>query len=97
MKKIFFATGLLIATSFISAKAGSSNENAGKEIRKQVRKERRERRREWWLHSVNDVTESRFYTDFPNAVNVTWTQGQFAEASFYDRDVLKTAYYDPDH
>src|SRR5258706_10567443 len=97
MKKIFFATTLFIAGSFISANAGSMGKNIMNGIRKQGRKERREQRRERWLHSVNGLTESRFYNDFPDAKNVTWAQGAFAEASFYDHNALETAYYDDDN
>ena len=97
MKKIFLATTALIAGSFFSANAGTIRENTGKEIRKEMRKERREKRRELWLHSVNSITATQFYDDFPNAMDVTWTRGEFAEASFYDGGILKTAYYDPDN
>jgi len=97
MKKIFFAAIVILASSFISAKAGSVNENIDKEIRKQVRKDKREKRRELWLHSVNSITQSQYYNDFPNAKNVTWTQGEFAEAGFYDQDVFETAFYDRDN
>jgi hypothetical protein len=37
------------------------------------------------------------YNDFPNAKSITWTRSAFTEATFYDGDVLKTAYYDEDN
>ena len=97
MKKIFCATAVLITGFFISANAGIITHTSGKEDRKQIRKEKKEKRRELWLHSVNAVTASRFATDFPNANSISWTQGVFEEATFYDGDVLKTTYYDSDN
>ena len=97
MKKIFCATAVLVTGFFISANAGAIVHKADKDTRRQIRKERKEKRRELWLHSVNAITASQFDIDFPNANNVSWTEGAFAEATFYDGDVLKTAYYDPDN
>ena len=95
MKKIIVAA-MLMAGAYI-ANAGTTNTRTDRETRKQLRKERRERRNELWLHSVNGVMESQFYADFPNASNVSWTQGAFAEATFTDNEVVKTAYYDEDN
>ncbi|MEI9908934.1 MAG: hypothetical protein WDO71_04255 [Bacteroidota bacterium] len=98
MKKIFLTTSVaLIAGLFISAKATVNPAKMDKETRKQIRKEKREERRELWLHSVNTITEIHFYTDFPNAKDVSWTEGNFAEATFLDAGTLKTAYYDFDN
>lgn len=97
MKKIFLATAAVIAGFFISANAGITADKTDKEGRKQIRKEKREERRELWLHSVNVITEGQFYTDFPNAKYVSWTEGVFAEATFYDGHTFKTAYYDTDN
>src|SRR5215813_420461 len=93
MKKIFLtATAMVLTTFFFSANAGSAGKD--KESRKQLRKERKEKRHELWLHSVNMMTESQFYRDFPDATNVSWTEGAFAEASFEDKGISKIAYYD---
>jgi hypothetical protein len=97
MKKIFLTTAAAVITVFfISARAGMIRKT-DKEGRKQLRKEKREQRKELWLHSVNVITGNQFYHDFPNARAVTWTEGVFAEANFYDGAVLKTAYYDVDN
>lgn len=96
MKKILLTTvAAVITVFFISARAGMIHK-MDKEGRKQLRKEKREQRKELWLHSVNVNTENQFYHDFPNANAVSWAEGAFAEASFYDGTVLKTAYYDMD-
>ena len=97
MKNFFCATAALLAGFFISANAGIIIHKSDKEERRQIRKERKEKRRELWLHSVNAVTASQFDNDFPNAKSISWTQGAFAEATFYDGDILKTAYYDLDN
>lgn len=98
MKKIFLTTAVAVMGGFfISANAGISGNKMDKETRKQIRKEKREVRRELWLHSVNVITETQFYNDFPNAKNVSWTEAAFAEATFYDGNALKTAYYDSDN
>jgi hypothetical protein len=98
MKKIFLATAAaVIAGFFIPANAGISPDKMDKEARKQIRREKREERREQWLHSVNRATQLQFYSDFPGAKNVSWREAHFAEATFLDGPVLKTAYYDPDN
>lgn len=95
MKKILLTTAVI--TIFIaSAQAGMAGHKADKEARRQLRKERRAERKELWLHSVNVATERQFYDDFPGAKDVSWTEGAFAEATFSDGDVVKTAYYDMD-
>jgi hypothetical protein len=96
MKKILLTTAV-ITLFFTSVKAGTIGHNADKETRRQLRKEKREERREMWLHSVNRATENQFYSDFPNAKDVSWTEGAFAEATFQDGDVFKTAFYDMDN
>jgi hypothetical protein len=98
IEKDFLATAVtVIAGFFISANAGTTRHKMDKESRKQIRKEKREERRELWLHSVNVTTETQFYNDFPNTKDVSWTEGAFAEATFYEGDILKTAYYDTDN
>lgn len=95
MKRVFLAIGIAaILPGFVSANAGLNKSD--KESRKQLRKERREERKEVWLHSVNTGTEAQFYRDFPQAKNVSWTEGAFAEATFDDGAITKTAYYDLD-
>jgi len=90
-------TTAVITIFFVSANAGMNGHKADKETRRELRNEKREQRRESWLHSVNVLTEQQFYDDFPNAKDVSWTEGAFAEASFTDGDVAKTAYYDMDN
>ena len=98
MKKILLTAFVaLISVFFTSAKAGITRSKMDKETRKQVRKEKREKKRLLWLHTVNVATEAQFYTDFPEAKDVNWTEKDFAEASFLDNSVLKTAYYDLDN
>jgi hypothetical protein len=96
MKKVLLTTAVITAF-FTSVNAGMIGHKADKETRRQLRRERREERKELWLHSVNVATENQFYYDFPDAKDVSWTEGQFAEATFYDGAVLKTAYYDNDN
>ncbi len=93
MKKTLFTTALLITLSSVVAYAGFAAPKTDGETKKQLRKERRERRQELWLHSVSKFTEDQFYDDFPAAANVSWTEGAFAEATFYEGNTLKTAYY----
>ena len=95
MKKIFLASVVIMGMPpFIQAK---SNMGTDREARKELRKEKREARRDFWLHSVNVVTENQFYDDFPQAKEVSWQQGRFAEATFRDGDMVKTAYYDSEN
>lgn len=97
MKKIFLTTAVAVFTvSILSANTGTVA-NPDKESRKQLHRERREIRKEAWLHSVDAATEKQFEYDFPNASNVAWFQGAFAEATFDDGNVHKSAYYDVDH
>ncbi len=97
MKKIFLTTAAAVFTVlFLSANA-RTGDKSDKESRKQLHQERRESRKEERLHSVDAATERQFEYDFPNASNVSWYQGAFAEASFDDGGVHKTAYYDIDH
>jgi hypothetical protein len=98
MKKIFFASAVVvIAGFFIPVNARMSPGKMDRETRKHIRKEKREERRELWLHSVNVTTENQFYNDFPGAKEVSWTENIFAEATFYDGNILKTAYYSTDN
>jgi len=97
MKKIFLTTAAVVFTAlFLSVNAGAAAK-ADKESHKQLHKERKEVRKEERLHSVDVATEEQFKYDFPNALNVTWFKGAFAEVSFDDGDVHKTAYYDTNH
>jgi hypothetical protein len=98
MKKILLTTAVVtIGSLFISANAGNLYDKTGKEARKQIRKERQLERKELWLHSASPLTETQFFTDFPDAKNVNWKESDFTEASFLDGTVQKTAYYDMDN
>jgi hypothetical protein len=95
MKKIVLVTAAIVTAGFfISANAGINSFKSDKETKKLIRKEKREKRKELWMHSVNVGTENQFYIDFPGAKDVSWTESVFAEATFHDGDILKTAYYD---
>lgn len=97
MKKIFLTAAAAAFTALLLSANARTVDNPDKESRKQLHRERRETRKELWLHSVDAATEKQFEYDFPNALNVTWIQGAFAEATFDDGTVHKTAYYDTDH
>jgi hypothetical protein len=97
MKKILLTTAVVITGNLlISANASNIYRGSDRESRKEIRKERREERRELWLHSSDPATREQFNKDFPDATNVSWKEGKFAEASFLDGAIQKTAYYDID-
>jgi hypothetical protein len=97
MKKIILATAMVtIGSFFMSANAGNTYSKTDRETRRQIRRERRAEREEWWLHSTDPATLLQFYSDFPGAKDISWKEGAFAEASFLDDGILKTAYYDTD-
>jgi len=86
MKKVFcLSAALFIAVILVMADPLITGN--GRDIKK--KKETR------WEPSR--ATRFDFLQDFPNAKFVTWSYGQFVEASFIDNDVLKTAYYDEDN
>lgn len=97
MKKIFFTAAAVVFTTLFLSASARIVANPDKESHRQLHKERKEMRKEERLHSVDVATEKQFENDFPNALNVSWYQGSFAEASFDDGDIHKTAYYDTDH
>jgi hypothetical protein len=98
MKKMLCAAVAMVMTGLsVYANNGMVRDKAGKETKKELRKEKREERKAIWYHSVNSLTETQFYSDFPDAKDVGWTEGRYAEATFHDGDILKTAYYDSDN
>ena len=98
MKKILLTTAVVMTGSLlIAANAGDVYNKSDKEARKEIRKERRVIRKEIWLHSADPGTQLQFFIDFPNAKDVNWKESYFAEATFTDEGVQKTAYYDIDN
>jgi hypothetical protein len=98
MKKIFLTTAVIAVGSLvISANAGNAYSGTDKGAKRQMRKEHREERREFWLYSADPAAEAQFAADFPAARNVSWSEGNFNEASFLDGTTEKTAYYDADN
>ncbi len=98
MKKILFVSQfVLLAALIVPTYAGTNiktirKENRGKKktISPHVRKEKN-------LDWVNYLTDQQFQLDFPSAANVKWYEGNFAEATFDDGSIQKTAYYDSDN
>jgi len=45
----------------------------------------------------NRSIEFQFSKDFPKAKDVSWSYSEFVEATFFDNNVEKTAYYDEDN
>lgn len=90
------AAVVTIGSFFIQANAGDTYSKTDKEARKQIRKERKEERKEWWLHTTDPATLLQFYDDFPEAKDISWKEGDFAEATFMDEGIRTTAYYDMD-
>lgn len=98
MKKIILAAAVVATGSLLmTANANVTTSKTDKETRRQIRKERRMERADFWLHSADPATVQEFYYDFPDAKDVNWKESDFAEATFLDGDVLKTAYYDEDN
>lgn len=97
MKKIIFATQIIFMSAIlIPAYAGGFpiagighkivNDNmksAGLHFRKM-------KNHDW----VNYQTAQQFALDFPQATDVTWYEGDFAEATFNSGGTFETAYYD---
>lgn len=83
MKKLFcLSAASFIAVIFVMANPMTTGNERGVKKKKETRWE------------PNGAIEFQFSKDFPNAKNVTWTFGKFVEATFFDNDVTKTAYYD---
>jgi hypothetical protein len=98
MKKIILAAAVVATGSlFMTANANVSTSKVNKETRRQIRKERRIERADSWFHSADPATVQEFWFDFPDAKDVSWKESDFAEATFLDGEVLKTAYYDTDN
>jgi hypothetical protein len=95
MKKILFVSQFILLAALIApTHAGTNIETSGKEYRgkkKTITAHVKKIKNTDW---VNYETAQQFYLDFPAAVNVKWHQGNFAEATFDDGSIQKTAYYD---
>ena len=98
MKNLFCVSAILFfsGTSILASPVPANN-NPISEKKKEMRKERREEKREIWAHAVYPADEIQLLSDFPRAMNVSWTLREFEEATFNDGGIIKTAYYDSDN
>ncbi len=95
MKKIILAIQIaFVSALLVPAYAGSNFISGHKKMNKRDTDKALHQRNENW---VNYQTAQQFSLDFPNAKNVSWYEGDFAEATFQNGSIIQTAYYDNDN
>jgi len=98
MKKIFLATGVMMAaaTTFAQADIAHHSQSESKMEHKIAKKDMREERRLESRNEVSELTKSQFAIDFPDAKNIEYSKSDnFDEVAFTSstNENLK-AYYD---
>jgi|SoiMethySBSTD1v2_1073268.scaffolds.fasta_scaffold05344_11 hypothetical protein len=96
MKKIFFATTILILGATVTFAHDTSKSKLGKEENREIRKEHRKARRAENRNEVGIVTINQFAMDFPHAKNVQYQKDKEFDVVYFtndDNEQMK-AYYD---
>jgi hypothetical protein len=98
MKKMLIVITILLSGAFVMpALAGITGKKGHPDFNSKKKKITFHEQKMKDLDWVNYQTEQQFESDFPQATNVKWRQGNFAEATFTESAIIKTAYYDRDN